>query len=126
MSESSTTPTAPPLGAGLSRTVPRVVTLLLILGWYMPPVLGWLAALVVILSEDRWSRRDRMVAIGWSVGGVAVAVATLFAVRGGPAATAGIVAVFAVPGLVNLFVADFLRRRWGSGAAATRHVAAEV
>ena len=110
----TTAPAAPGRGYAIATSVTLVA------GWYLVPVLGWVAGLVMIGAGSHWTPEVRRRGIVAAVLVVLVSTAALFAFRGTGVYGIGLV-VFAVGPLIgNIFVASWLRDRWGRAAAGVR------
>ncbi|PPF43359.1 hypothetical protein C5B85_13620 [Pseudoclavibacter sp. AY1F1] len=99
--------------AGPSRAYPIITSIVLIAGWYLVPVLGWVAGLIMIGASQDWSSRVRRNGILASVAVIVASTIGLFAFRGTDAWLVGVIIFGVLPFLGNIFVADYLRRRWG-------------
>ncbi|PPG32700.1 hypothetical protein [Pseudoclavibacter sp. RFBB5] len=97
---------------GPSRAYPIITSVALIVGWYLVPVLGWVAGLIMVGASQHWSSRVRRNGILASVAVIVVSTIGLFAFRGTDAWLAGVIIFSVLPFLGNIFVADYLRRRW--------------
>ncbi|GLK18754.1 HAAS signaling domain-containing protein [Herbiconiux flava] len=104
--------TAPEL-LPVSRTYPTLTAIVLTVGWYLVPVVGWIAGLVMIGIGDRWSAATRRNAILASVGGAVLAVLALLVFRATELWLPGLIAFGVIPLLVNIFVGSSLRSHWG-------------
>ncbi|MBF4457863.1 HAAS signaling domain-containing protein [Pseudoclavibacter sp. VKM Ac-2867] len=97
---------------GPSRAYPIIMSIALIAGWYLVPVLGWVAGLIMIGASQHWSSRVRRNGILASVAVIVVSTIGIFAFRGTEAWVVGVIIFAVLPLLGNIFVADYLRRRW--------------
>jgi len=96
-----------------------VTVALLVVGGYLLPVVGWLAGILLVVGSTAWTSREKKTAIAASVASAVVALALLFALRGGQAGEAGFVLFLVVP-LVGNLVAGFylgLKSRVSGGSA---------
>lgn len=118
-------PTAPEAETPPSRTYAIVTSIVLVAGWYLVPVLGWLAGLVMIGAGSRWSTRVRRNGILASVAVIVVSTIGLLGFRGSDAWIGGVAIFAAGPLIGNIFVADSLRRRWGTSDPTTRMTTSE-
>ena len=85
---------------------------LLVVGGYLLPVAGWLAALVLIVGSPVWSTREKRIAVTTSIVAALPALALLVLLRGSELGLVGLVLFLAVPFVVNLGLAYFLAARW--------------
>jgi len=106
---------APKSGAYLGLTLA-----LLVVGGYIIPVLGWIAALVLIGMSPVWSRTQKLRAIGASVAGGVVAFAILLALRGPDLGHWGFIVFLGLPLVVNIVIAYVLNAQWRASAPAAR------
>ncbi|PPF46738.1 hypothetical protein C5B85_00110 [Pseudoclavibacter sp. AY1F1] len=107
---------APPATTETPRGYAIVTLVVLVAGWYLVPVLGWIAGLVMIASGAHWQGKVRRNGILASVAVIVVSTLGLLVFRGSDAWLVGLVIFAAGPLIGNIFVADYLRRNW---AAAT-------
>lgn len=101
-------PTLQPVTKGYATATGIVLTA----GWYLVPVLGWIAGLVMIGIGDHWTPQVRRRSILISIGAALVAVAGIVIFRGTEVWLIGVIIFLAVPIIVNAFVSDHLRRTW--------------
>lgn len=92
-------------------------SVVLVAGWYLLPILGWLAGLIMIGSGAHWTRRVRRNGILTSVAVIVASTIGLLVFRGSDAWLVGVIIFAAGPLIGNIFVADYLRRRWGAATA---------
>lgn len=109
-----------PPAAVAPRGYARATSVVLVAGWYLVPILGWLAGLIMIGAGSHWSTKVRRNGILASVAVICVSTLALLAFRGGDAWLIGVIVFAAGPLIGNIFVADSLRRRWGTSAPNTR------
>lgn len=107
--------TAPEL-LPVSKTYPTLTAVVLTAGWYLVPVIGWVAGLVMIGIGDRWSAATRRNAILASVGGAVLAVLVFLGLRLTDVGLLGLILFAVLPLLVNVFVGSALRSHWGEVA----------
>ncbi|NRD27964.1 hypothetical protein [Frigoribacterium sp. VKM Ac-2836] len=100
-------PAAPNRGYAIGTSITLVA------GWYLIPVFGWIAGLIMIGAGTHWTAAERRRGILASVLVILFSAVALVAFRGTAVWGIGL-AVFAVGPLVgNIFVASWLRDRWG-------------
>lgn len=112
-------PAAAAPGPRSSPVYVGVTVALLVVGGYVLPVVGWLAGILLVVGSTAWTSREKKTAIAASVASAVVALALLFALRGGQAGEAGFVLFLVVP-LVGNLVAGFylgLKSRVTGGSA---------
>ncbi|WP_424463216.1 DUF1700 domain-containing protein [Pseudoclavibacter helvolus] len=109
----SSVPPVPETPRGYAITT----SVLLIAGWYVVPVLGWLAGLIMIGAGAHWPSRVRRNGILSSVAVIVASTIGLLVFRGSDAWLAGVIIFAAGPLIGNIFVADYLRSRWGATTA---------
>jgi hypothetical protein len=97
-----------------SKVYPTVTAVLLTVGWYVAPVLGWIGGLVMIGVGSEWASWVRRRAILTSLGGAVVAVGALLFFRTTELGLVGLAVFLVVPLVVNIFVGSFLRAQWGN------------
>lgn len=102
------TPVEQPVTKGYATATGIVLTA----GWYLVPVLGWIAGLVMIGIGDHWTPQIRRRSILISIGAALVSVAGIMIFRGTDVWLIGVIIFLAVPIIVNAFVSDHLRRTW--------------
>jgi uncharacterized membrane protein len=98
----------------LSRTYATITGVVLTAGWYLVPVIGWVAGLVMIGIGSEWTPSVRRTAIGASILGTFFAIAGLIVFRGTEIWVVGATIFAVAPLLVNIFVTSYLRSRWGT------------
>jgi len=85
---------------------------LLVVGGYIVPVLGWVAALVLIGMSSVWTRTQKIRAIVASVAGGVIAFAILLALRGPELGHWGFIVFLGLPLVVNIVIAYVLNAQW--------------
>ncbi|MCS5713261.1 hypothetical protein NVV95_01705 [Herbiconiux sp. CPCC 205716] len=100
----------------VSKTYPTLTAVVLTAGWFVVPVAGWIAGLVMIGIGDRWSAATRRNAILASIGGAVVGALALMLLRVTDLGLVGLALFAVVPLLVNIFVSSALRSHWGEVA----------
>ncbi|MDO9398123.1 MAG: hypothetical protein Q7T71_16380 [Herbiconiux sp.] len=95
-----------------SKTYPTVTAIVLTVGWYLAPVLGWIGGLVMIGVGDRWLPAFKRRAILSSIGAGVLAGVALLVFRGTDLWPVGLTAFLVIPLLVNIFVGSALRANW--------------
>ncbi|MFB2596191.1 hypothetical protein ACEXQE_00215 [Herbiconiux sp. P17] len=96
-----------------SRVYPTITAIVLTVGWYVAPVLGWIGGLVMIGVGSEWTSSVRRRSILTSIAGGVVAVLVLLIFRGTDFWMVGLGAFLIVPLIVNIFVGSSLRAQWG-------------
>jgi hypothetical protein len=81
---------------------------LLVCGGYIVPVVGWLAALLLIVGSSAWTTREKKTGIVASVACAFVALVLLFTLRGEQTGAAGFALFLLVPLVGNLVVGFYL------------------
>jgi len=81
---------------------------LLVCGGYILPVVGWIAALLLIVGSSAWTTREKKIGIGASVASAFAALVLLFTLRGEEAGPAGLALFLLVPLVGNLVVGFWL------------------
>jgi hypothetical protein len=89
---------------------------LLVVGGYLLPVVGWLAGLALVIGSPVWRKRDKKIVVGASLAAAIAALALIFLLRGSELGTLGLVLFLGVPFVVNLGLAYYLSSRWTSAA----------
>jgi uncharacterized membrane protein len=102
-----TTPPVQKSGAYLGFTLA-----LLVVGGYIVPVLGWVAALVLVGLSSVWTRTQKIRAIVASVAGGVIAFAILLALRGPELGHWGFIVFLGLPLVVNIVIAYVLNAQW--------------
>ena len=97
-----------------SLTYPTIAAVLLAAGWYVVPLIGWIAGLVMVAYGAHWLPSVRWTAILTSVMAALVAVAGLLAFRGSDYWPVGLAVFLVVPLVANIVIGVRLRRRWGA------------
>ena len=97
-----------------SLTYPTITAVVLAVGWFVVPVIGWIAGLVMVAYGSGWSTTERWRAILWSAGAaVAGFVVGLLALRGSTYWPIGLAIFVIVPLVANIVIGVRLRRLWG-------------
>lgn len=104
-------------GAAPSKVYPTITAIVLVVGWYLVPVLGWIAGLVMIGVGAEWISAVRRRAILTSIVAAVVAAGALLFFRTTEFGLVGLAIFLVVPLIVNIFVGSFLRSHWGSRPA---------
>ena len=112
--EASGTP-APP--AMPSLAYPTTAAIVLTVGWYLMPVLGWIAGLVMIAVGREWTTAVRVRAIVASGVIGLVSIGALLAFRGTELWGVGLGVFLVLPLIANVFVGSYIRRRWAQADA---------
>ncbi|MFZ4894395.1 HAAS signaling domain-containing protein [Plantibacter sp. Mn2098] len=95
-----------------SKAYLTITGLLLTAGWYVVPVLGWVAGIVMVAIGTSWTSPVRRNAIIASIGSIVLAGIVLIVFRGTGAWYIGLGGFVLLPLIGNAFVADYLRRHW--------------
>lgn len=106
-----------PSDVAVPRGYAIATSVVLVAGWYLVPVLGWVAGLIMIGAGAHWDRATRRNGILASVAIIVASTIGLLIFRGTDAWLAGVIIFAAGPLIGNIFVADYLRRQWGAPAA---------
>lgn len=102
-------PAAPVVAPARSSTVYVGVTVaLLVCGGYIVPVVGWLAALLLVAGSSAWTVREKKIGIVASVLCAIAAIVLLFTLRSDVAGPAGFALFLLVPLVGNLVVGFYL------------------
>jgi len=104
---SATPPSRGRSGAYLSLTVA-----LLVVGGYVLPGIGWIAALVLVGGSAVWTRREKTIAIAASVAVAVLGLALLVAFRGPELGVLALVCLLAVPFVGNVVIGIYLSLKW--------------
>jgi tetrahydromethanopterin S-methyltransferase subunit B len=107
-------------GAAPSKVYPTITAIVLVVGWYVVPVLGWIAGLVMIGVGAEWTSAVRRRAILTSIAAAVVAAGALLFFRTTEFGLVGLAVFLVVPLLVNIFVGASLRAHWGTQPASSR------
>ena len=98
-----------------SRTYPRITAIVLVAGWFVVPVLGWIAGLVMIGIASEWTRAVRQRAITVSVAAAVISGVAFMLLRGEATGLIGLGILIVVPLITNIFVSSYLNQHWGEG-----------
>jgi len=102
-------PAAPVVAPARSSTVYVGATVaLLVCGGYIVPVVGWLAALLLVAGSSAWTVREKKIGIVASVLCAIAAIVLLFTLRSDVAGPAGFALFLLVPLVGNLVVGFYL------------------
>ena len=100
-----------------SMTYPTIAAVLLAAGWYVVPILGWVAGLLMVAYGSRWAGSVRLRAILSSIAAAIVAGGVFLALRDSSLAFAGLIVFLVVPLVANILIGARLRRLWGVSTA---------
>jgi len=109
MPQTSGTPTNP---ASPSLAYPTTAAIVLTVGWYLVPVLGWIAGLVMIAVGREWANAVRVRAIVASGVIGLLSLGALLVFRGTELWGLGLGIFVVLPLIANIFVGSYIRRRW--------------
>ena len=107
-----------PVPAPASKAYPTAAAIVLTAGWYVVPIVGWIAGLVMIAVGKLWAPQVRVASAVVSVAAALVALAALLVMRGTDLWPLGLAVFLLVPLIANIFVGGYLRRQWGAPASA--------
>ena len=96
----------------VTKAYPTVTAVVLTAGWYVVPVFGWIAGLIMIGVGERWTGSVKRTAILVSTAGAVVSSAAFILLRGLDYGLVGLAALLVVPLITNIFVSSYLRARW--------------
>ena len=102
----------------VSKAYPTAAAIVLTAGWYVVPIVGWIAGLVMIGVGKLWAPQVRVASAVVSVAAALVALAALLVMRGTDLWPLGLAVFLLVPLIANIFVGGYLRRQWGAPASA--------
>lgn len=102
----------------VSLVYPTSTAIVLTAGWYVVPVVGWLAGLVMIGVGRLWTPQVRVASAVVSLAAALVALAALLIFRATDLWLLGLAVFLLVPLIANIFVGGYLRRQWGLTATA--------
>jgi uncharacterized membrane protein len=112
-------PTAAPLPTPTGTTAtepslayPTTTAIVLTAGWYLVPVLGWIAGLVMIGVGREWTRSVRVRAIVASGIIGLISLGALLVFRGTDFWGIGLGTFVVLPLIANICVGSYIRRRW--------------
>ncbi|MCS5717150.1 hypothetical protein N1027_03265 [Herbiconiux sp. CPCC 205763] len=97
-----------------SKVYPTITAIVLIVGWYVVPVLGWIAGLVMIGVGSEWTSAVRRRSIFTSIVAAVVAIGALLFFRTTEFGLVGLAIFLVVPFITNIFVGASLRAQWGA------------
>ncbi len=95
-----------------SKVYPTVTAVVLTAGWYLVPLIGWVAGLVMIGAGAHWDLPVRRKSILVSVVAALVAFAALLAFRSTEFWPVGLTIFLLVPLITNIFISAHLRQKW--------------
>ena len=102
----------PAIAAAPSLAYPTAAAIILTVGWYLVPVLGWIAGLVMIAVGREWTTAVRVRAIVASGVVGLLSLGALLVFRGTELWGLGLGIVIVLPLVANIFVGSYIRRRW--------------
>ncbi len=109
-------------GPSHHRGYVTATVVVLLFGGYLLPVLGWLAALVMVGVGSGWTPKVRRRAIIASLAGGLVALLIVYSLHvfghGSVLTASGLLAAVVVPFVVNAFTGRFLHRHWDGNVVA--------
>ena len=104
--------------APVSLVYPTSTAIVLTVGWYVVPVVGWVAGLAMIGAGKLWTPQVRVASAVVSLAAALVALAALLIFRATDLWLLGLSVFLLVPLIANIFVGGYLRRQWGLTATA--------
>ena len=116
--QASGSPVPGPVPVPVSKAYPTAAAIVLTAGWYVVPIVGWIAGLVMIGVGKLWAPQVRVASAVVSVAAALVALAALLVMRGTDLWPLGLAIFLLVPLIANIFVGGYLRRQWGLPASA--------
>ncbi len=108
----------PAIAAAPSLAYPTTAAVVLTAGWYLVPVLGWIAGLVLIAVGREWATAVRVRAIVASGVIGLLSIGALLVFRGTELWGLGLGIFLVLPLIANVFVGSYIRRRWGQADVA--------
>ena len=102
----------PAIAVAPSLAYPTAAAIVLTVGWYLVPVLGWIAGLVMIAVGREWTAAVRVRAIVASGVVGLLSLGALLVFRGTELWGLGLGNFVVLPLVANIFVGSYIRRRW--------------
>jgi hypothetical protein len=95
-----------------------ITVALLVVGGYIFPGIGWIAALILVGIGSAWTPGEKKRAIWASVAAAVVALALIFLLRGEETGILALILFFVVPFVTNVVVGIWLSLKWRASAGA--------